>query len=101
MNILELQKKVIEFRDARVTEVSMEQGAKSRERRARSEEHGAKSTEQGARRKDEIDILIYALNLCHAFGFDPSEVILEKLAINERKYPVEKAKGSAEKYTKY
>jgi hypothetical protein len=34
MNILELQKKVIEFRDARVTEVSMEQGAKSREQRA-------------------------------------------------------------------
>ena len=45
------------------------------------------------------DILIYALNMCHAFGFDPSEVILEKLEINEKKYPVEKAKGSARKYT--
>jgi dCTP diphosphatase len=45
------------------------------------------------------DILIYALNMCHAFSFDPSEVILEKLEINEKKYPVEKAKGSAKKYT--
>jgi dCTP diphosphatase len=35
--------------------------------------------------------------VCHGFGFDPSEVILEKLAINERKYPVEKAKGGARK----
>jgi hypothetical protein len=37
--------------------------------------------------------------MCHAFGFDPSEVILEKLKINEKKYPVEKAKGSGRKYT--
>jgi hypothetical protein len=28
-------------------------------------------------------------------------VILKKLEMNEKKYPVEKAKGSAEKYTKY
>jgi hypothetical protein len=37
--------------------------------------------------------------LCHAFGFNSSEVILEKLALNEKKYPIEKAKGSAKKYT--
>ncbi len=49
--------------------------------------------------KEELgDILIYTLNMCHAFGYDPSEVILEKLEINEKKYPVEKAKGSARKY---
>jgi NTP pyrophosphatase (non-canonical NTP hydrolase) len=49
--------------------------------------------------KEEVgDILIYALNMCHAFGVDPSEVILEKLEINEKKCPVEKAKGSARKY---
>jgi dCTP diphosphatase len=50
--------------------------------------------------KEELgDVLIYALNMCHGFSFDPSEVILEKLAINEKKYPVEKATGSAKKYT--
>ncbi len=48
--------------------------------------------------KEELgDILIYTLNMCHAFGFDPSEVILEKLEINEKKYPVDRAKGSAKK----
>jgi dCTP diphosphatase len=56
--------------------------------------------EERGRVKEELgDILIYALNMCHAFGFDPSELILEKLKINEKKYPVEKAKGSAKKYT--
>jgi dCTP diphosphatase len=50
--------------------------------------------------KEELgDILIYALNMCHAFGFDPSEVILEKLKLNENKYPVDKAKGSVKKHT--
>lgn len=45
--------------------------------------------------KEELgDILIYALNMCDAFGLDPTEVILSKLRINEKRYPVEKAKGS-------
>lgn len=43
--------------------------------------------------------MINALNVCHAFGFDPFEAILEKLGINEKKYPVGKAKGNAKKYT--
>ncbi len=30
-----------------------------------------------------------SIRVCHAFGFDPPEVILEKLEINEKKYPVE------------
>lgn len=47
--------------------------------------------------KEELgDVLIYALNMCHAFGFDASEVILQKLEINEKKFPVDKAKVSAE-----
>jgi len=29
--------------------------------------------------------------MCHAFGLDPSQVILEKLEINEKKYPVDEA----------
>jgi len=50
-------------------------------------------------RPDQGDILIYALNMCHALGFDPSEVLLEKLKLNEKKYPVDKAKGSAKRCT--
>jgi dCTP diphosphatase len=45
--------------------------------------------------KEELDdVLIYALNMCNAFGFDPAEVILKKLEMNEKKYPVEKARNN-------
>ncbi len=52
--------------------------------------------------KEELgDILIYALTLAHEFGFDPAEVVLEKLHVNEKKYPVDKVKGKAKKYDEY
>ena len=58
--------------------------------------------EQRQRVKEELgDILIYALTMAHEFAFDPSEIILEKVKINEKKYPVDKAKGKADKYTAY
>ena len=115
MELKELQKKVIEFRDARdwaqyhnPKDLSISLSLEASELleifqwKDPQEVEAIKSDPEGRRRvKEELgDILIYALNLCHAFGFDPSEVILEKLKINEKKYPVEKAKGSARKYTK-
>ena len=47
------------------------------------------------------DIMIYSLLLTHEFGFNPKEVITEKLKINEEKYPVSECKGRSDKYTKY
>ena len=44
------------------------------------------------------DVLIYALRFADVAGLDPAAVVLDKLAINEEKYPVEKAKGSSAKY---
>ena len=114
MDIKELQKKVIEFRDARdwvqyhnpkdLAISLMLEAAELLEvfqwKDAEDVEAMKSDLDSRKRIKEELgDILIYALNLCHAFGFDPSEVVLEKLALNERKYPVEKAKGSAKKYT--
>jgi len=114
MDIEDLQKKVIEFRDARdwaqyhnpkdlAISLSLEVAELLEifQWKDAEEVEVIKSDPESRRRvKEELgDILIYALNLCHAFGFDPSEVILEKLEINEKKYPVEKAKGSAKKYT--
>ena len=53
-----------------------------------------------ARLSDEIaDVMIFALLFCHASGIDPARAIRIKLEKNAEKYPVEKAKGSAEKYT--
>jgi NTP pyrophosphatase (non-canonical NTP hydrolase) len=45
------------------------------------------------------DVLIYALLLADRTGLDPETIIQNKLAKNEAKYPVDKAKGNARKYT--
>jgi len=47
------------------------------------------------------DIFIYLLRLADRLGVDLIEATDEKIAINEKKYPVEKVKGSAKKYTEY
>lgn len=45
------------------------------------------------------DVLIYCLYLCHDLGLDPSKIVSDKIDENERKYPVDKARGNARKYT--
>jgi NTP pyrophosphatase (non-canonical NTP hydrolase) len=44
------------------------------------------------------DIVAYALNFANATDIDLARVVKEKVEKNDRKYPVEKAKGSAKKY---
>ena len=114
MDIKELQKKVIAFRDARdwaqyhsPKDLAISLSLEATELleifqwKDAQEVEGTKSDPGSRRRvKEELgDILIYALNMCHAFGFDPSEVIMEKLDLTGKEYPVEKVKGSAKKYT--
>lgn len=49
--------------------------------------------------KEELaDVLIYAFLLAERHNLDISEIIEKKLELNNQKYPVEKAKGSAKKY---
>ena len=45
------------------------------------------------------DVLLYLLQLSDVLGIDPVSAANEKLVLNERKYPVERAKGSSRKYT--
>jgi len=45
------------------------------------------------------DIIIYCLDLADAINVDVSKIVRKKLEHNRKKYPVEKAKGSAKKYT--
>ena len=47
------------------------------------------------------DVFIYLLRLADVTGIDLSEELKKKIAINEKRYPVDKAKGSAAKYTAY
>lgn len=50
--------------------------------------------------KEELaDVLVYAQNLLDKLGLDADEIVNMKMDQNEAKYPVDKAKGSAVKYT--
>ena len=50
--------------------------------------------------KEELaDIFSFAFLLAEKYGYDVSEIILEKIKKNDLKYPIEKAKGTAKKYT--
>lgn len=49
--------------------------------------------------KEELaDVFAYAFLLAEKYNFDVKEIVLEKIAKNGEKYPVEKAKGTAKKY---
>jgi NTP pyrophosphatase (non-canonical NTP hydrolase) len=49
---------------------------------------------------DELaDIVIYALEFANATGLDVASSIEAKMVANGKKYPVEKARGRADKYT--
>lgn len=50
--------------------------------------------------KEELaDVFAYALLLADRLGLDPDAIVREKVARNALKYPVDKAKGTAAKYT--
>ncbi len=52
--------------------------------------------------KDEMaDIVIGLLCLCNAYNIDLSTAVQDKIRSIKQKYPVDKAKGSHAKYTKY
>ena len=47
------------------------------------------------------DVFIYLLRLADVTGIDLAEELKKKIAINEERYPADRAKGSAAKYTAY
>ena len=49
--------------------------------------------------KEELaDVIVYCQNMLDKLGLDVDEIVNSKMAKNEAKYPVEKARGSAAKY---
>ncbi len=46
------------------------------------------------------DVLIYLTRLADVLGIDPLQAAFDKVEINARKYPVEKARGHNRKYDK-
>jgi NTP pyrophosphatase (non-canonical NTP hydrolase) len=59
----------------------------------------AEEANQDRVREELADVLLYALQLADRYGWDPEQLMLDKLANNAQKYPVEKARGTATKYT--
>ena len=50
--------------------------------------------------KEELaDVFAYALLLAEKHQLNVSEIVLDKIQRNSEKYPVEKSKGNAQKYT--
>ena len=50
--------------------------------------------------KEELaDVIVYSQNLLDKLGLDADEIVNMKMTMNEAKYPVDKAKGNAAKYT--
>ena len=49
--------------------------------------------------KEELsDVIVYCQDMLDRLGLDADEIVMSKMAKNEAKYPVEKARGSAAKY---
>ena len=49
--------------------------------------------------KEELaDVMVYSQNLLDKLGLDADDIVNMKMAQNEAKYPVEKAKGKSDKY---
>ena len=50
-------------------------------------------------REELADVLSYCILMADVYGLDLDEIMNEKIDKNEAKYPVEKSKSSAAKYT--
>ena len=45
------------------------------------------------------DVFLYLLLICERAGIDLTEAAVAKIDLNDRKYPVDKARGKSTKYT--
>jgi len=51
-------------------------------------------------RQEIADVMIYLVRLADKLGVDIEKAVMEKIGVNEKKYPVELSKGNATKYNK-
>jgi NTP pyrophosphatase (non-canonical NTP hydrolase) len=58
----------------------------------------AEEADAGKIKEELADVLAYAFMLADKYGLDVAQIMKDKLAKNNLKYPVAKAKGSAKKY---
>jgi len=108
----DLQKKILDFRNARdwkqfhdpknlAEALSIEAGELLENFLWKTTEQSRNlSPEELKNVKEELaDIFIFLTYLSAEYRIDLLEEVQNKIALNEAKYPVDKAKGSAKKYT--
>ena len=54
--------------------------------------------DMGHVREELTDVLVYCRNMLDKLDLDEDEIVNEKMSKNEAKYPVDKARGKADKY---
>lgn len=52
-------------------------------------------------REELADIFIYLLRISSKLNIDLEQAVLQKIELNEIKYPVEKSKGNSKKYNEF
>jgi dCTP diphosphatase len=52
-------------------------------------------------RLEAADVFIYLLRIADKLGIDLAAAAVDKMALNERKYPADRVRGDARKYTQY
>jgi len=66
------------------------------------ESHQSLTPEEVEGLRQEIgDVLVYLLELADKFQIDIIQAAQDKMVLNEKKYPAERVKGKAWKYTEY
>jgi NTP pyrophosphatase (non-canonical NTP hydrolase) len=60
---------------------------------------GAEDVNLGKLKEELADVLIFAFLLARKNKLSISDIILDKISVNEKKYPAEKAKNTARKYS--
>ena len=59
----------------------------------------ADEADQEKVKKELADIFAYAFLLANKYKIDVKQIVLDKIKENERRYPPDKSKGTAKKYT--
>lgn len=110
MQIAELQARILQFRDERdwkkfhspkniASAISIEAGELQEHFLWNTEEQSYETAKKEDVADELADIFSYVLLFAHEAGIDVGEALLQKIQKNGDKYPVEKAKGVATKYT--
>lgn len=104
-DIKELTKKLIAFRDQRdwaqfhnPKDLALALNIEASELLEAFLWKGAEDADTEKVKEELADVIAYALLLADKYNFDVVEIVSNKIKENGKKYPVDKAKGTAKKY---